>query len=118
MAAYGMQPVFDNVIKQRKLQSNVFSFYFDKHDGSFNSKLILGGVDESYINGQITFFPVTKKYYWSIRAKEILVNGQRVAGVCDNGCTLVADTGTSLLTGPSDELAILLGIQIVDRIIV
>lgn len=110
MAAYGMKPVFDNVIDQKKLDQNVFSFYFDTQDGSTSSKLILGGVDESYYHDKITFFPVIKKYYWSIKAKGILVNGEPVDGVCNAGCTVVADTGTSLLTGPSDELAVLLGI--------
>lgn len=109
MAAYGMQPVFDNVMKQKKLDSNVFSFYFDTEDGSTSSKLILGGVDETYYHDPITFFPVVKKYYWSIRAKSILVDNKPLDGVCNSGCTVVADTGTSLLTGPSDELAILLG---------
>jgi cathepsin D len=36
-------------------------------------------------------------------AENILVNGKD-AGLCDHGCKVVADTGTSLLTGPSDDL--------------
>ena len=110
MAAYGMKPVFDTAITQGKLDNNMFSFYFDTHDGSTNSRLILGGVDESYYKGKLTFFPVIKKYYWSLRASKILVDGKEIDGVCNHGCTVVADTGTSLLTGPSEDLSILLSI--------
>jgi len=115
MAAYGMHPVFDNVMQQSKLDNNMFSFFFDTHDGSTSSRLILGGVDETYYKGKLTFFPVTKKYYWSMRASKILVDGKEVEGVCQRGCTVVADTGTSLMTGPSRDLSILLDKLNVDQ---
>ncbi len=37
-----------------------------------------------------------------------MVNGQDI-GLCNYGCKVVADTGTSLLTGPSEELMMLVG---------
>jgi cathepsin D len=36
-----------------------------------------------------------------------LVNDKDL-GLCDRGCKVVADTGTSLLTGPSDDVMNLL----------
>jgi len=111
MAAYNFRPLFDNIMAQKRLEHNVFSFYFDDRADSKSSKITFGGVDESLFEPPLMFFPVTQKFYWSLRASAILVDGKKVPGVCDNGCTVVADTGTSLLTGPTDELEILLGIM-------
>ena len=104
MAAYGFHPLFDNIMKQHVLSENVFSFYYDRESSSENSEFILGGVDETKYVGDINYHKVTNEYYWTIKAEAILL-GDKDLGLCvDDGCKLVADTGTSLLTGPSFEL--------------
>ena len=48
-----------------------------------------------------------------IRAQKILLNGKDT-GLCDN-CNVIADTGTTLITGPTNELMTLLdSIQVDD----
>lgn len=49
------------------------------------------------------YYPVVDKYYWTIKASAILVGGEDI-GICAGGCKLVVDTGTSLMTGPWDEV--------------
>jgi cathepsin D len=110
MAAYDMAPVFDSIIKQNKLDSNVFSFYFAKNAGENDSRLIVGGVDSSLYEGDISYHKVVDPYYWTLKADNILIGGKDV-GLCTHGCRVIADTGTSLLTGPEDQLFDLLGKQ-------
>merc|ERR1712224_818404 len=38
-----------------------------------------------------------------MKADNILVGGHDM-GLCKNGCRVIADTGTSLITGPTDDL--------------
>jgi len=42
-----------------------------------------------------------------MRAENILVDGKDI-GLCPAGCSVIADSGTSLITGPSDDLYTLL----------
>lgn len=68
----------------------------------------MGGWDNDHFSGELHFHNVVNKFYWLLDADNILVNNKDV-GLCKHGCKVVADTGTSLLTGPSDDLYDLLG---------
>ncbi|CAD8133714.1 unnamed protein product [Paramecium octaurelia] len=114
MAAYNFNPLFDNIIKQKLLDRNVFSFYFSRQEGSRSSELTLGGWDTEHFTGDLHFHNVANKYYWLLDADNILVNGKDL-GLCKHGCKVVADTGTSLLTGPSDDLYDLLDTLNIDE---
>ena len=107
MAAYNMNPLFDNIMKQKKLTRNMFSFYLNRDTDHSESRLMIGGVDSSLYEGKLHFNRVVEEYYWTIVADKILVGGEDL-GIC-NKCKLVVDTGTSLITGPYDDLQKLLG---------
>lgn len=46
---------------------------------------------------------MTRRGYWQIAMDSVKVPG--TSGSCKDGCKAIADSGTSLLVGPSDEVA-------------
>lgn len=109
MAAYGFHPLFDNIMDQGVLDHNVMSFYYDRTEDSSRSVMTIGGTDPELYEGTIHYHEVAHKYYWTVIAEDIML-GDQTLDLCGlNGCKVVADTGTSLLTGPSGPLNALLG---------
>ncbi len=74
---------------------------------SDSSQLIVGDIDYAKVDGHMNYHRVVDKYYWTIMADNILLGGKDI-GLCSDGCKLVVDTGTSLMTGPYDQLKLLL----------
>lgn len=105
MAAFNFNPVFDNIMDQNLLPSNLFSFYYslDPHE---DSQVIFGQVDKSKFQGNIFWIDVINglEYYWLIIIDDILVGG-KTTNICEKGCRAAVDTGTSLLTAPSKDLS-------------
>jgi len=101
----GVLPPFDQIMKQKLVSKNVFSFYLSSHQLN-SSVLVLGGVDQQYYTGEFTYHPQNLLQpllgYWLITGDDIKVAGQSV-GVCKS-CALVVDTGTSILTGPTSAI--------------
>lgn len=104
-------PPFYNAWNQRLVDSNQFSFYLS--DASTSSKgtqpvdgglFIMGGVDESLYTGELISIPVRRQAYW-----EVPLNGIKLGDQETEELTMGAaiDTGTSLITLPSDMAEII-----------
>jgi len=95
------------LVDQKKIQHNIFAAYLSS-GGKAGSALSLGGPDNSFYTGDLTYVPVTKAAkllpYWLVRASDIKLAGKST-GACGKllGCQMVVDTGTSILTGPSSK---------------
>lgn len=97
--------LFDDIWETGLIDEQKFSFYLDRSDNSEQSAITFGGVDNTKFEGDLTYHDVANEDYWSIAAQQLLVNNEDT-GICtnDNACKLVIDSGTSLFTGPSDNL--------------
>uniref|UniRef100_A0A8C7HLT6 Gastricsin-like n=1 Tax=Oncorhynchus kisutch TaxID=8019 RepID=A0A8C7HLT6_ONCKI len=99
-------PVMDNMMSQNLLQANIFAFYLTS-DGQQGSELSFGGVDNTKYQGQIYWTPVTSQTYWQIGIQGFQINGQET-GWCGQGCQAIVDTGTSMLTAPTQIMGTLM----------
>eukprot|EP00928_Gymnodinium_smaydae_P096573 TRINITY_DN8560_c0_g1_i1.p1 TRINITY_DN8560_c0_g1~~TRINITY_DN8560_c0_g1_i1.p1 ORF type:complete len:570 (-),score=98.50 TRINITY_DN8560_c0_g1_i1:91-1800(-) len=94
------------------LAKNIFGFYFSE-DTHRNGSVTFGGVEPQRIapHSPLNWFDITKPNEWTIKLKDITVNGQPLH-VCDKRpggvCPAVVDTGSSLVTGPQAEMEKLL----------
>ncbi|KAG5516439.1 hypothetical protein RHGRI_037225 [Rhododendron griersonianum] len=97
----GAVPVWENMVKQGLIKEPVFSFWLNRNaDEGEGGELVFGGVDPNHFKGKHTYVPVTQKGYWQFDMGDVLIGGKET-GYCGAGCSAIADSGTSLLAGPT-----------------
>ncbi|XP_012863915.2 cathepsin D [Echinops telfairi] len=96
-------PVFDNLMSQKLVEKNIFSFYLNRDPTAQpGGELMLGGMDSKYFQGSMTYLNVTRKAYWQIHMDKLEVGSELT--LCKGGCEAIVDTGTSLMVGPVEEV--------------
>ncbi|XP_073512060.1 cathepsin D-like [Phyllobates terribilis] len=99
----GVLPLFDNMMRQKLVEKNVFSFYLNRDPTApVGGELLLGGTDSKYYTGDVHYLNVTRMAFWQIKTDEVRVGSQLI--LCKGGCQAIVDTGTSLITGPAAEI--------------
>lgn len=105
-----------SVLKQLKdrgaLERNVVGVYLSD-DPHRNGSIAFGGVEPAHISDKapVHWHPIQSDSEWTVSMKDILVDGKPLH-LCDdqeNGvCSAVVDTGSSLITGPSGQVEMLM----------
>jgi phytepsin len=94
-------PVWYSMVDQGLVDQPVFSFWLNRNtEEQEGGELVFGGIDPNHYIGEHTYVPVTQKGYWQFDMGDVLV-GDKTTGFCSDGCAAIADSGTSLLAGPT-----------------
>ena len=96
-----MVPPFYNAINQDIVDEKRFAFYLgdSTNENADGGEATFGGIDKSKFTGDITWLPVRRKAYWEVKFDAIGL-GDEFAELQNHGAAI--DTGTSLITLPSD----------------
>lgn len=73
MAAYNYTPMFDHLMSMKTLPANIFSFWLSLNEET-PSQLLLGKVNAEKFTGEIQYFPVVDKQFWTIELQDVLVS--------------------------------------------
>lgn len=93
-----------NLVNQGLIQKNQFAFYLGSQvDGSDVGELTIGGTDPAHYTGELVYVPLKSETYWEITMDSLQVNGVSY-GVGNNA---IVDSGTSIMTGPTEDVAAL-----------
>lgn len=99
-----VEPPFQNMLRQGIIDEPVFSFWLNRDEGDVKGgELVLGGVDPDHFKGEHTWAKVTRRGFWQFDMEKVKVRDMD-ATFCSEGCQAIADTGTSLLAGPVEEV--------------
>mmetsp|Transcript_21169 Transcript_21169/g.46438 ORF Transcript_21169/g.46438 Transcript_21169/m.46438 type:complete len:424 (-) Transcript_21169:160-1431(-) len=95
-------PPFNNMMDQGLVDQNLFAFWLNR---DLNSKgpggeITFGGLDKAHYKGDITYVPLSAETYWQFSVDSVSVYGHSLS----TSFQAIADSGTSLLAGPSAEI--------------
>jgi len=93
-------PVWYNLLSQGIISQPVFSFWLNRDPNApagQGGELVLGGSNPLHYKGNFTYVPLMSETYWEFPVDSIGVGGVTYC----RACKAVADSGTSLLAGPT-----------------
>jgi len=92
---------FDNLVSQGLVDTAQFAFYLG-NSPTDKGELVLGGADSAHYTGSISWISLLSATYWEINLSGFVVGSTDYAS---GGAKAIVDSGTSVLSGPSDVVA-------------
>lgn len=92
-----VKPVWYSLLDQS--DERKFAFYLGDTNKGTSSEMTIGGVDSSKYTGDITYVKLSAETYWQFE-----VDSLSVGDVSETKFQAIADTGTSLIAGPTEVM--------------
>lgn len=83
----------------------IFGDFLRDVNATVGGEIVFGGSDPKHYKGNFTYVDVDKQGYWQFPMQSVITETKKK--FCQGGCQAVCDTGTSLITGPTGEIATL-----------
>jgi len=91
---------FNNLVTQGLIDTAQFAFYLG-NSREDKGELVLGGTDPAHYTGDITWVNLLAATYWEITLSGLTIDGTSYT----SGTKAIVDSGTSILTAPSEVVA-------------
>ena len=92
----------EKLVNDGTLDEPMFSFYLGSSPAG--GEITFGGVNRAHFSGEIDYVPVTRRGYWQLALDGVNVN---TTSVVSTTVPAIVDSGTSLIAGPSTQIAML-----------
>lgn len=111
LSSNGALTFFDNIMLQKALHHNEFSFYLSNDHHS--NAIFWGGVDRNFFEGEITWLPVVEPFYWAVEVVGFYIGEDNLLpmlvkempqGVVQ-GAKAIFDSGTTFNTAQGELFA-------------
>lgn len=101
-----IQPPFYNAMERGLLDEPVFSFKLGDKDRECNEGVFtIGGIDHDAYDGDLVYLPVRRQAYWEVALDSVTLGD--ASGEFFGAAGAILDTGTSLLTFPSNLCSVM-----------
>ncbi|XP_043644255.1 lysosomal aspartic protease [Drosophila teissieri] len=95
-----IKPPFYAMMEQGLLTKPIFSVYLSRHGEKEGGAIFFGGSNPHYYTGNFTYVQVSHRAYWQVKMDSAVI---RNLELCQQGCEVIIDTGTSFLALPYDQ---------------
>jgi hypothetical protein len=92
--------------KEKAVKNNLFSVFLGATDAE-ESEITFGEYKKERMASDLFWVPVKKEGFWQVKLDDVTVGNQKMK-VCHGNCSVVVDTGTSLIAGPTDIVNMLI----------
>merc|ERR1719394_1500786 len=91
------------MVEQKLIDEPVFAFYLQQ-DAAQQGELVFGGIDKSHYTGELVDVPLISETYWEVSLDAMSFGDKPVISSAQKA---IIDSGTSLLAGPTAQVAAL-----------